>query len=1381
MVRMLGEPSRSSSVPVAKVARKSRIDPALAASQTTTMRYPNHPPRTSKTSASATQPSTRRSPPASLNVRGKPSRTRSAGPSLANLPVGMNGRQRQAAVNRAIVRASLPPSKDEAESSNSYHTPPTQSPVSSPLHSPDQPTPPSPNVRRQSSSIRDEFVDADALSIGSGEDPERHAPDAAASNSESGDATFSSQHFVPPSNSASGSGLLSDLSHRNIIRERMTSIFEESELQDSSIHYSESSCFENVSLRRKLYRVIPAGARVMYFGAARRRWSRFARAYDVWQASDRVNHQPLYNAFMSVYDLPLNSCTRMRGKNKNKTTVLNRRFESIINEIAFDDELRAGQAQSSQSSESDDNQPERPRSRTDIQSERDFDHQSAIAAEKYVKDCYLSRAMKRLCKKRNSNTKTYDSILNDLRSLHPQRSSSIPHLPAESPHITVNPDDPRFYNLMKSMDNGSAAGLSGMTGNMLAILADDADCRRYVAQFIQAVVNGDLPDNIRRVLLASHLIGIPKPNNGTRPIAIGEVLYRLASRYALSLIQKADLKNIFLPHQFGVDIAAGCESVVHFVQQALDDKSAPYYALCIDMKNAFNEVKRDEMITSLFAHNELGPIFRLAHWSYSSPTPLITKDGQGHLAFIDDLLSSEGTRQGANESSLLFGLPLQRLLKQLAERYIGLKIVSILDDVTLLHRDPAVLIDAFDWLKREAESMLRLIIQPSKCQFIYFNHTDVDRLSLLSPSLIDSIKSRARIQVDGACLLGSAVGRTDDILHRLLTQQIGTTHDDLFKRVLNTSLHIQPAMLLLRQCLVPKLIYILRTVRPSATARIAATFDKQVIECALKLLELNRETTHWKDEVLTQLRLPCSMSGFGLRSAVMVSHYAYLDSASRALHLDHITNQLFTPSSTSASFTRAIDACITYTNNNCKPAIDDVKKLVPQSATAFFRTYHTVDSNVHHLQSLLTHENEKQIFRSLREAYIGSEYHSARLLATSAKGAAVWKIAVPVDVYCRLSDAEYIIATRVNLGLAPSEAMPNICGQCRRRVGVDDCSTHALSCNYLKGTLATDRHDSIQSCIERFASQVHLDIRRHQRTDRFSSDKRTTDFTIQTGSKACAWDVVCKHPTCPSEVHAASKTQLSAAQHASRDKHRHHHVDVAVSQAHIEPVLRQQPDFKAFACESYGGLHHDADQLIRDLCIRAQDHLTVFTDYEVKYGLRASIACAIQRFNAAMILENIYQASLPAAPTAPTYHMHASDVQPVEPSVSLSSVPDVQRPCVRSDRAARLNSQPLTQLSSQLSIDSISGEPNSDEEVVVVVDVASLSVNALAHEFTRTLDGVPQAMHDAYDDAHVVALDMRRSSMCLSRAFSLSLDASGSQRSVRSSFVEAANSIVVEA
>jgi hypothetical protein len=516
-------------------------------------------------------------------------------------------------------------------------------------------------------------------------------------------------------------------------------------------------------------------------------------------------------------------------------------------------------------------------------------------------------------------------------------------------------------------------------------------------------------------------------------------------------------------------------------------------------------------------------------------------------------------------------------------------------------------------------------------------------------------------------LLGSAVGRTDDILHRLLIQQIGTTHDDIFKRLLNSKLHIQPAMLLLRQCMLPKLNYILRTVRPSATRRITDEFDNKVLECALRMLELNLTSSQYRDEIITQLRLPCRMSGFGLRSSTSIASYAYLDSAARALHLDHITNQLFT-ASPSSSFRSAIDECIEFTQNQCQPVIADVKKLIPDCVDSFLRQYQSIASDTPRLQHILTHEAEKQKFRALSTVYSSDEYHSARLLATSAKGAALWKVAVPVDRYCQLTDAEYIIATRINLGLPPCEVMPNICGQCRRAVGYDHCSTHALACNYLKGTLATDRHDTIQRAIEIYACRAGITVRRHERTNQHnSSDRRTTDVTLYWANRPVKYDVTCRHPVCPSAVKAASRTQLITAARADRDKHVHHHVDMNESQTHIEPSLRQAQVFKSFSCESFGGLHADAAQLIHDICIIAQDRPTAFTAYEVKYGLHASIACAIQRFNAAMILENIHQASLPPAQSAPTYHAPTHDaVLPL--SSSSSSSTSSRRPCVRRSR-----------------------------------------------------------------------------------------------------------------
>lgn len=1264
-------------------------------------------------------------------------------PSVA--PSTMNSKQRQSKAKRDRRRS-------VSSSSSPSHSSPHRSVSSTSSNSVQILSQSAQSSQSQSvrAAFNDAYVDIDAMSLGSGEDNDRSERDAGGIDSEAHDPSIPSIYVNPPSNVPSVSSLISDLRERNEIRSNLHSIFDES--QDVPVHHSVNTCFDDLDASRNLYRFVPAGARTMFIGAFRKRWMNLSKALDAWQATGRSNHQPLYNAFMSMYKMPRDSLRRMRGKKKNKCQVLNHRFQSIMAEIHYDDVLASNpDMQNGVDEESVDSADNHHRTRSSTRPADNaaaFDKQAAIAAQTLIKDCYISRAMKRLVKKRLNNKKSFSDILHDLRNLHPQVSHSIPPLPSDSPPIFIDSENPKFIELLKEMDNGSSAGLSGMTGNMLAVLADDPDCRRYIAQFTSAVINGDLPDCIRRVLLASLLIGIPKPNNGTRPIAIGEILYRLASRYALSLINTDHLNSIFLPHQFGVKVAAGCETVIHTVQQALDDESAPYYAMCVDMKNAFNELNREEMLKSLFSHRkELSPIFRLVHWCYREPTPLITQNGQGELSFIQDLLSSEGTRQGANESSLLFALPLQPIFIRMYDKFPGLKIASFLDDVTLLHRDPVVLVEAFDWLVHEAASVLGLVVQPSKCQFIYFNHTEVDRLSKFEHSFIQSIRERATICVDGACLLGSAVGRTDDILHRLLVQQIGTTHDDMFKRLLNRDLKIQSAMLLLRQCMIPKLNYILRTVRPSATARITAQFDSQALECSFNMLEMNRTkiSETFKDQLIAQLRLPCKMSGFGLRSSAMVAPFAYLDSASRAVHLDHITNQLFTASQ-SSSFRHAIDECISSVNEQCSPKFADVKKLIPESVNAFLHRYqrNEKDENyIHYLQKVFTHEAEKQQFRALFSTFSSSEYHSARLLATSAKGASMWKTAVPVDLHCMLTDQQYIIVTRINLGMSPCEIMPNICGQCKRPVGRDNCSTHALSCNYLKGTLATDRHDMIQSVLESYATRAGLDVQRHQRTDRFSSDKRTTDFTLLRGGVQQAWDVTCRHPTCPSAVKSAAKTQLITAARADRDKHRHHHVDVDANQSHIEPALRGTPEFRSFSCESYGGMHADAAQLIQELCILAQNHPTVFTDYEIKYGLSASIACAIQRFNAAMILENINQAAKPHAASAPSYHAPSHVVVP------LSSYPPSHHTFMHRSRIcpdASINSQ---------SRDSISviSEDLFDEDVHSHSDSSIVQLLANVHD------------NDGNDSMNVQASS---SSVRLARSLSVALSESG--RTARSTF-----------
>ncbi|GJP39420.1 hypothetical protein CLOM_g23792 [Closterium sp. NIES-68] len=73
---------------------------------------------------------------------------------------------------------------------------------------------------------------------------------------------------------------------------------------------------------------------------------------------------------------------------------------------------------------------------------------------------------------------------------------------------------------------------------------------------------GDLPADVADLLTASRLLALTKPGGGTRPIAIGETIYRLAGKAALySSAEPA--RNHFLPLQFGVAVMGGGEAIIH--------------------------------------------------------------------------------------------------------------------------------------------------------------------------------------------------------------------------------------------------------------------------------------------------------------------------------------------------------------------------------------------------------------------------------------------------------------------------------------------------------------------------------------------------------------------------------------------------------------------------------------------------------------------------------------------------------------------------------------------------------------------------------------------------------------------------------------------------
>jgi hypothetical protein len=86
------------------------------------------------------------------------------------------------------------------------------------------------------------------------------------------------------------------------------------------------------------------------------------------------------------------------------------------------------------------------------------------------------------------------------------------------------------------------------------------------------LINGELPDDARQLLLTSRLVALNKPNSdGYRPIAVGELFYRLAAIVAVRRVS-TEAAQLLAPHQYGMSVAAGAEKIVHSGHQELTER-----------------------------------------------------------------------------------------------------------------------------------------------------------------------------------------------------------------------------------------------------------------------------------------------------------------------------------------------------------------------------------------------------------------------------------------------------------------------------------------------------------------------------------------------------------------------------------------------------------------------------------------------------------------------------------------------------------------------------------------------------------------------------------------------------------------------------------------
>jgi hypothetical protein len=258
---------------------------------------------------------------------------------------------------------------------------------------------------------------------------------------------------------------------------------------------------------------------------------------------------------------------------------------------------------------------------------------------------------------------------------------------------------------------------------------------RALALLVQLIRNGQLNDRCRELLLAN------KATTGVRPIAIGESLYKMAATHALTEIENEAI-DILGHDQFALQ-PGGPEVASLSIKAALETLTGA----STDLENAFNTLDRTAMLQALYNQPRLAPLWRIAHWTYSQPVPLLLLDNTGFL--IRTLTSQTGCLQGEPLSSLLFCLALKPAID--AAKLTGgpdVKVVAITDDVTFLGPPDGTAVSIAVESYKTDTARLGMNFQGAKSSFITFHQQP------LSPAATTFAINNGMRTEAGCCIIG---------------------------------------------------------------------------------------------------------------------------------------------------------------------------------------------------------------------------------------------------------------------------------------------------------------------------------------------------------------------------------------------------------------------------------------------------------------------------------------------------------------------------------------------------------------------------------------------------------------------------------------------------
>ena len=463
--------------------------------------------------------------------------------------------------------------------------------------------------------------------------------------------------------------------------------------------------------------------------------------------------------------------------------------------------------------------------------------------------------------------------------LPPAQSSQ--HLPPlDIPHSVIG-------RAFRHSPRGSSPGPSGLrVEHLLTFLS-----RKNLDSMLHAVAlrfaKADIPAVARPFIYGALLTPLSKPNNGgIRPIAVGELLVRIAGN-AIARHQASAFSAFFAPNnQFGVACAAGTDAVFHLVRFLLSTSSD---TICVqlDFKNAFNTISRSLIYSQLQTHfPSLLPYF-LAR--YAQPS-LLQVVGPGS-SLDTTIFSQEGIQQGDPLGPFFFSLALQAVTSGVpqvssssqlptATAHSAPFIASYLDDIHICGSPASVALACKSILDNALR--LRSGLQLNAAKSTIFSLTEDPRECIVNimQGTASSINFSAfRTPREGINILGSPLGSSDFISSSIssLEPELSSVSSRLLK-----FRSTQTAVLLLRFCGPQRIQHFARSCPPSVSVPHLRSLDNMFTALLAQLQGFSLPD----DSIWPRLvHLPQRLGGLGLIAAADIAQLAYLSSFADTLRL----------------------------------------------------------------------------------------------------------------------------------------------------------------------------------------------------------------------------------------------------------------------------------------------------------------------------------------------------------------------------------------------------------------------------------------------------------------------------------------------------------------